>query len=119
MTVLGKDVFENSLDILHAFKQVHDTTAPLGTMILNCPIGVHHHIGSISIAGIILIAKNNNYNIPYLAVSNDNGDVIERINAEADFTTSKLHNLLYKFKESANLRIAATFTKTSDQEFKI
>ncbi|MDA9002803.1 hypothetical protein N9J19_00375 [bacterium] len=117
-TVLGKDVFENSIDVLYAMKSVHDITAPLGTMLINCPIGVHHHIGSISIAGMIFLAQKNNYNISYLSVSNDSGHCVERINSEAEFTTSKLTNLLYKFKESADLRIAANLTKTSDQEFK-
>ncbi len=117
-TVLAKDVFENSLDILPAFEQLHDITSPDGTMIMNLPIGITSHIGTISIGALIHIAQVNHYDVPFLAISNENGDVIEKINTNNVYSTSKLKELLYKFRETIDLRIAATFIKTSDKEFK-
>ena len=118
-TVIAKDVFENSIDIIPAFKQLHDLTATNGVMIMNCPIGVTSHVGSISVMGLINIANKNDYGVSYLAIGNEHGDCIEKINTAQIYSTTKLKELLYKFRETIDLRISATFVKTSDKEFQI
>lgn len=116
-TVLAKDVFENSIDILPAFNQLHHITAPNGVIIMNLPIGITCHVGSISIGALIHIAQVNHYEVPFFAISNENGDVIEKINTNSVYNTSKLKELLYKFRETIDLRLAATFIKTSEEDF--
>jgi hypothetical protein len=115
--ILAKDVFENSIDTLPAFKQLHDLTQEGGVMILNCPLGVTHHLGSISIAALVHLSQVNQYDVPFLAVSTENGDCMERVNTNQLYSSSKLKELLYKFNECIDLRVAATFIKTTNKEF--
>lgn len=118
-TIVAKDLFDNSIDVIQSFRQVHELTATNGVMILNMPIGVTHHIGSISVMGMIHIAKTNKYGVSYLAIGNEHGDCLEKINTAQQYTSSQLIDLLYKFRESIDLRISATFIKTSDKGFEI
>ena len=76
-------------------------------------------MSTLSITGVIHIAEQNQYDISYLAISTNDGGYIEKINSGADMNTTKLKDILYKFRETADLRLAVTYKKTIDQEFKI
>lgn len=118
-TVIAKDILENTWDAVKVLGDVHNITKVGGTIILNLPIGIHHHMSTLSITGVIHIAEQNQYDISYLAISTNDGGYIEKINSGADMNTTKLKDILYKFRETADLRLAVTYKKTIDQEFKI
>lgn len=117
--VICKDLFENSIDYLNVIRSIHNITRPGGTMLFNLPIGITQHLSCMTVAGACHLAKVNDYSVAYLAISNNNGDCLEKINSEAAMSELKLREILYKFTSTQDLRLAVTYLKPSKQkEFK-
>lgn len=106
----------NSLDNKQCWTEVINTTNVGGHIIYNGPVGIHGAVANLTPAGAAMIAELNQMDILYMAVAHEHAEYIEKFDAHTALREDDLTKILYKFRETQELRLAVTFRKNVDKE---
>ena len=116
-TVCSWSWLQTRFDAVSAWRHLHEATKVGGYIMINQPIGFAAGISSATINSLVHIAHSNNYECPFFAVSNPSRQFIIKINSSKYVEDRQLKEILYKFKETPDLRAGVIFKKTSDETF--
>jgi hypothetical protein len=117
-TVVAKDFVDSGFDIPNLFREVHDLTKPGGCMIINSAVGISSAMVSMTPNAVAFLAKKNAYDIPMYRIETPTRTFSVQFNSGNLYNTAELRDLLYKFRETHNLRLSVCIKKTSNDEFK-
>jgi len=117
-TVCSWGWMQTRFDTAAAWAQLHDLTRAGGHIMLNQPLGFSGCVSTASINSLVHISHSNNYECPFFAVANPSRQFIVKINSAKYLNDQQMMEILYKFKETPNLRVGVIFKKTSNETFK-
>ena len=116
--VCAFEYLHGRMDPIKSWQLLHGMTELNGYMIINGPMGISSALSPMSVNQLIHIANANNYAVPYFVVADRARQFVQRVNSQSTFTNDNIKELLYKFKETPELRVGVIFKKTQDEAFK-
>lgn len=115
-TVIATGNVINTLDNRQCWKEILTSTAVGGHIVYNGPVGIHGSVGNLTPAGAAMLAELNQFDILYMAVAQHHGEYIEKFDAHEAIREDDLTKILYKFRETQELRLAVTFKKNIEKD---
>ena len=115
---IGKDFVDGGFDLPNLFGEIHNRTKEGGLIIINSPIGISSAMIALTPNAVSYLKKKNGYDVPYYRIETETRTFSVQINSDTSFTTRKLRDQLYKFREVQDLRLSVIFKKNSNEEFK-
>jgi hypothetical protein len=117
-TVCSWSWLQTRFDAPSAWRHLHEATKVEGCIMINQPIGLTGGVSPASINSLIHIAHSNKYECPFFAVSNPSRQFIVKIDSSKYVDDHEMKEILYKFRETSDLRVGVIFKKMSDETFK-
>ena len=115
---VGKDFIDGGFDLPNLFAEIHNRTKEGGLIIINSPIGISSAMIAMTPNAVSYLKKMNGYDVPYYRIETETRTFSVQINSDTSFTSRKLRDQLYKFREVQDLRLSVIFKKNSNEEFK-
>jgi hypothetical protein len=117
-TICSWSWLQTRFDTTAAWTRLHALAKVEGCIMINQPIGITGGVAPASINSLIHIAQSNKYECPFFAVANPSRQFIVKIDSSKYLDDHQMKEILYKFKETPDLRVGVIFKKMSDETFK-
>lgn len=117
--VVSADSFNAELDTWGHFKFLWERTRTGGYIVIDAAASVSSDPCSFSPNWVTYIRRYNNVDVPYLRISDKTGQYCVSADSEIMYTTRRLNEeILYKFKETQQLRLSVVIKKNESEELK-
>lgn len=117
--VVNQAWLEERFDVCEVLRKTHSTLKVGGFMFTNLPIGLSVGYHSYTLNFWQKFCKDNNYEVRYCQVSDEMGNYPILVSMASPYTFTKLKDVLYKFRETWNLRMTIVIQKKDDNELKL
>ncbi len=115
--VISMNSFEGELDPWGHFKFLWERTRTGGNLLLDLPASVSNEPNSFSPNWVSYIRRYNNIDVPYMRLSDRTGQFCTIPDSTEIYDVRKLnHDLLFKYKETLQLRLTVCFKKNESEE---
>lgn len=114
--IINQGWLEERFDVCDVLRKSHDLLKVGGFMFTNLPIGLSVGYHSYTVNFWQKFCKDNNYEIRYCQVSDENANYPILIPMGHQFTFTKLRDTLYKFRETWTLRITLVMQKKDEND---
>lgn len=116
-TVISFSSFDDILDPWGHFKFLWDRTRTGGYMIMDLPASCSSNPTSFSPNWVSYIRRYNNIDVPYMRLSDKTGQFSTIPDSSEIYSTRLLNDdILFKFKETLQLRLSVVFKKNESEE---
>ena len=117
--VVSTSSFDTELDPWGHFKFLWDRTRTGGYIILDLPTSTASNPFSVNPNFVSYLRRYNDIDVPYMRLSDKTGQYSATPNSEQIYSTRRLNeDLLYKFKETLQLRLQVILKKNESEELK-
>ena len=115
--VLTGDFLENTCEFFQRWEQIHNCVKQDGFIVTDLPFSVNSGWFSYQPNLFKQLAKQNNYDIIYFKMMDHAGQFPVTFEHTMRVTDTSLRNKLYKYQDTAFMRINVTFKKTTNEPF--
>jgi len=115
--VLAGNYLESTTQFFQRFEQIHNETKQDGFIVLDLPLSVNGGLFAYQPNLFKQLAEQNNYEIAYFKMMDHSGQFPVVIDSSKTLTNTVITELLYKFGNTVNMRINATFKKVNNDPF--
>lgn len=112
--VINQTPLEEMMDTCEALRRSHALLKVGGFMFTNLPIGISVGMHSFTLNFWQTFAEQNNYEIRYCQVSDENANFPKLIPMGTKFSYTSLRDVLYKYRETWTLRMTLVLQKKTD-----